>query len=122
MIFLHLFLTIGNALQNLQLLDKQYKYILQFFFHSVAPAIQLKMNFSCKSFNNYVPFKNYDYFTISPTSKAEFDAIISSLNSDKLTDPDSILLNVLITQNEISQHLVDIFNLSFKTGAFPKKC
>ena len=33
------------------------------FFHSVAPAIQWKIKFSCKSFNEYLPSK---YMTPSP--------------------------------------------------------
>ena len=49
------------------------------FFHSVAPATQSKMKFSCESFNDYLPSKNYDSFTITPTSNDEIDATISSL-------------------------------------------
>ena len=37
------------------------------FLHSVAPAIQSKIKSSCKSFNEYLPSKNYDSFTITPT-------------------------------------------------------
>ena len=40
------------------------------FCHSAPPAIHSKMKFSCKSFNDYLPSKNYDSFTITPTSKA----------------------------------------------------
>ena len=90
------------------------------FFHSVALAIQSKIKFSCKSFSEYLLSKYYDSFTITPTSKAEIDAIISSLNSNKSTGPNSIPLKILkLTQNEISQHLAHIFNLSFMTGVFP---
>ena len=91
MIFLHLFLTMGSAIQNLQLLQI-YSMI---FFHSAAPVIQSKIKFSCKSFNEYLPSKNYDSFTTTPTSKAETDAIISSLNSNKSTGPISIPLKIL---------------------------
>ena len=90
------------------------------FLHSVAPAVQSKIKFSCKSFSEYLPSKYYDSFIITPTSKAEIDAIISSLNSNKSTGPNSIPLKILkLTQNEISQHLAHIFNLSFMTGVFP---
>ena len=84
-------------------------------FHSVAPAIQSKIKFSYKSFSNYLPSKNYDSFSITSTSRAEIYAIISSLNYNKSTVPNSIpLIKILkLTQNEISQHLADIFNLSF---------
>ena len=94
--------------------------IFNYFFLSVAPVIQSKIKFRCKSFNDYLPSKNYDSFTITPTSKVENDVIISSLNSNKLTGPNSIPLKILKpTQNEIAQHLADIFNSSFKTGVFP---
>ena len=42
-------LKMGSALQNLQLL----KMCLMIFFHSAAPAIQSKIMFSCKSFNDF---------------------------------------------------------------------
>ena len=70
---------------------------------------------SCKLFKDYLLTKNYDSFSITPTSKAEIDAIISSINSNKSTGPNNILLmkTLKLTQNEISQHLADTFNLSF---------
>ena len=75
------------------------------FFHFVAPAIQSKIKFSC-----YILSKNYDSFTITPTSKAEIDAIISSLNSNKSTGPNSMPLKLpKLTQNEISQHLAHTY-------------
>ena len=85
--------------------------------HSAADAIKIK--FSCKSFNDYLPSKNYDSFTITPPSKAEIYAITSFLNSNKSRGPNSIPLKIFnLTQNEISQNLADIFNLSFKTIVF----
>ena len=85
--------------------------IFNSFFHSGSPAIQSKIKFSCKSFYYYLPSKNYDSFTITPTS----DAIISSLNGNKSIAPKITPLKILkLTQNEISQHLVDIFHLSLK--------
>ena len=56
------------------------------FFHSVAPAVQSKIKFFCKSFSEYLPSKYYDSFIITPTSKAEIDAIISFLNNNKSTE------------------------------------
>ena len=83
------------------------------FFHSAEPAVQSKIKFSCKLCNDYRPSKNYDSFTISPTSKAEIDAIISSLNSNKSTGPNNIPLKILkLTQNELCQHLADLTYLS----------
>ena len=65
------------------------------FFHSVAPPIQPKLNFFCKSSNEYLPSKNYYSFIITSTSKAEIDAIISSLNKNKSTGPNSIPFKTL---------------------------
>ena len=81
------------------------------FFHSVALAVQSEIKFSCKSFSEYLLSKYHDSFIITPTSMAEIDAIISSLNSNKSTGPNSIPLKILkLNQNEISQHLAHIFN------------
>ena len=91
--------------------------VLNDFFHSVATAIQSKIKFSCKPFTEYFPSKYYDSFIITPISKAEINAIISSLNSNKSTDLNTIPLKIL--KLEISQHLAHIFNLSFMTGVFP---
>ena len=90
------------------------------FFHSVPAAIKSKIMFSFKLFDDFLPSKNYDTFTITPTSKAETDAIISSQSRNKSAGPNIIPLKILkLTQNEISQHLANIFKLSFKTEVFP---
>ena len=79
----------------------------------------LSFKFSYESSKDYPPSKNYDSFYITPKCKAETDAMISSLNSNKSTGSISIPVKTLkLTQNEITQHLVDIFNLTFKTGIF----
>ena len=81
---------------------------------------QIQIKFPYKSFIDYLPSKNYDSFSITPTSNAKIDAIIPSLSSNKSTGPNCIPLKICkLTQIEISQHLADIFNLSFKTGVFP---
>ena len=116
MIFLHPILNNGKYIRESTTIAN----IFNVFFHSVAPAIQSKIKFSCKSFTEYLPSKNYSSFTIAPTSKAEIDVIISSLSSSESTGPNSIPFKILkLTQNEISQHLSPIFNLSFKTWVFP---
>ena len=87
------------------------------FSHSVAPEIQLKIKLSCKSVSDYLPSKNYDSFTITPTTKAKIDVIISSLNSNKSPGPNNIPLKIhRLTQNEI--YIADTFNLSLKTKNF----
>ena len=46
--------------------------------------------------------------------------IISSLDSNKSTGPNSIRTKILkLLKNDISTQLSDIFNVSFPTGAFP---
>ena len=45
---------------------------------------------------------------------------MSSLNSNKASGPNSISYRILfLLKNEIFKPLVDLFNLSFKTGVFP---
>ena len=57
---------------------------------------------------------------LQPTDKEEIANIISSLNSDKASGPNSIPYRILfLLKNEISNQLADLFNLSFKTGVFP---
>ena len=46
--------------------------------------------------------------------------IISSLNSSKVSGPNSIPYRILfLLKNEISEQLADLFNLSFMAGVFP---
>ena len=54
-----------------------------------------------------------------PTDKEEIANIISSLKFDKASGPSSIPHRILfLLKNKISKQLVDLFNLSFMTGAF----
>ena len=53
------------------------------------------------------------------TSKEEIGNIISSLNSNKASGPNSIPYRILfLLENEISMQLADLFNPSFMTGVF----
>ena len=57
---------------------------------------------------------------LQPADKEEIANIISSLNSNKASDPNSIPYRILfLLKNEISKQLADLFNLSFTTGVFP---
>ena len=48
--------------------------------------------------------------------------IISSLNSDKASGPNSIPYGILfLLKNEILKQLADLFNLSFMTSVFPSQ-
>ena len=69
--------------------SKTFANIFNDFFHFIAPTIQSKIKFTCKSFNEYLPSKNYGSFTITSTSNAKIDEIISSLNSNKSRGPNS---------------------------------
>ena len=56
---------------------------------------------------------------LQPTDKEEIANIISSLDSNKTSVPNSIAYRMLfLLKNEISKQLADLFNLSFMTGIF----
>ena len=61
-----------------------------------------------------------DYFLKTSTNNEEIYKIIKSLNSNKSCGPNSIPTKVLhLLQDQISNHLATICNLSFSTGVFP---
>ena len=61
-----------------------------------------------------------DSFLITSTNKEEIYKVISSLKSNKSCGPNSIPTKVLhLLQDQISNHLATICNLSFSTGVFP---
>ena len=57
---------------------------------------------------------------LQPTDKEEIANIISSLNSNKASGPNSIPYRIsFLLKNEISKQLADLFNLSLTAGVFP---
>ena len=85
----------------------------------LALAVQSKIKFSNKSSKDYLPSRNYDSFSVTPTTTDEIDVIIFSLKCNKSTGSNNIHFKILkLIENHLSQHLVDILNLSFKTGIF----
>ena len=57
---------------------------------------------------------------LQPTDREEIVNIITSLNSNKASDPNSMTYIILfLLKNEISKQLPNLFNLSFMTGVFP---
>ena len=59
-------------------------------------------------------------FFISPTDKSEIENIISSLDSNKLVEPNSIPIKILkLLKNDFFSQLSEIFNISFSSGVFP---
>ena len=94
--------------------------LLVTFFTFVAKIVQSKIKFSSKSFRNFLSSEINDYFIITSTNKEEIYKIISSLNTNKSCGPNSIPTKVLhLLQDQISNHLATICNLSFSTGVFP---
>ena len=58
--------------------------------------------------------------TSTPTDEEEIANVISSLNSNNTSGPNSIPYRILFhLKNEILKQLADLFNLSFMIGVFP---
>ena len=76
------------------------------YFSSIAEKTKANIKFSNKSFQDFLHHPNEESLFITPTDAHEVNLIISLLNSDKSTGPNSL-------------HLADIFNLSFSLGVFP---
>ena len=56
---------------------------------------------------------------MQPTDKEEIANIKSSLNSSKVSCPNSIPSRILfLLENDISKQLAELFNLSFMIGTF----
>ena len=90
------------------------------YFASIAETTKKSINYSHKHFSDYLSNKSSSTIFLQPTDKEEIANIISSLNSNKASGPNSIPYRVLfLLKNEISKQLADLFNLSFMTGVFP---
>ena len=90
------------------------------YFSSIAEKTKANVKFSNKSFQDFSHHPNADSLFITPTDAHEVNLIISSLNSDKSTGPNSLPTKIFkLLKNDISTHLADIFNLSFSSGVFP---
>ena len=71
-------------------------------------------------FSDYLANENGSTIFLQLIEKEEIANYISSLNSKKASGPNSIPYRTLfLLKNEISKQLVDLFNLSFITNAFP---
>ena len=89
------------------------------YFASIAQTTK-KTKYSHKHFSDYLSNESSSTIFLQPTDKEEIANIISSLNSNKTSGPNSIPYRVLfLLKNEISKQLADLFNLSFMTGVFP---
>ena len=75
---------------------------------------------SHKHFSDYLSNETSNTILLQSTDKEAIANIISSLNSNKASGPNSIPYRILfILKNEISKQLADLFNLCFTTGVFP---
>ena len=84
------------------------------YFSSIAEKTKANIRFSNKSFQDFFHYPNEESLFITPTFAHEVNLIISSLNSDKSTGPNSHPTKILkLLKNEISTHLADIFNHLF---------
>ena len=100
--------TIGNTLNS--------------FFCLVAAKFQSEVPFSYKTFFEYLPPPNQDFFFIVPCTKEEIIKIISNFKPKKSAGPNSIPTKILrLLTDDISKHLSIIFNISLATGIFPEK-
>ena len=82
--------------------------------------LQKKPKYSHKHFSDYLSNENSSTIYLQPIDKEEIANIISSLNSNKASGPNSIPYRILfLLKNDISKQLADLSNLSFMTGVFP---
>ena len=83
---------------------------------SIAETSKKTIKYPHKHFPDYLGNENGSAIFLKPTDKEEITNIISSLNSNKTSDPNCVPYRVLfLLKNAIS----DLFNLFFMTGAFP---
>ena len=87
--------------------------------------LQLKLRkkayikYSHKHFSDYLSNETSSTIFLQPTDKEEIANIISSLNSNKASGPNSIPYRILfLLKNEILKQLADLFDLSFMAGVF----
>ena len=82
------------------------------YFASVAETMKQRIKYSHKHFSDYLGNQNGSTIFLQPTSIEEIAKIISSLNSNKASNPNSIPYRILfLLKNEILKQLTDLFNL-----------
>ena len=90
------------------------------YFASIAETTKRSIKYSHKHFSDYLSNESSSTIFLQPTDKEEVANIISSLNSNKASGPNSIPYRILfLLKNEISNQLANLSNLSLKTGVFP---
>ena len=90
------------------------------YFASLAKTTRKSIRHSNKNFSSYLSNEDGSAIFLQFTDNKEIANTISSLNSNKASDPKSVPYRILFfLKNEISKQLTDLFNLSFVTGGFP---
>ena len=86
------------------------------YFASIAESTKKSIKYSHKHLSN----ESISTLFLQPTDREKIVNIISSLNSNKASGPNSIPYRILfLLKNDISKQLADLFNLSFMTDVFP---
>ena len=81
---------------------------------SKAETTKKNIKYSHKHFSDYLSNETSSTIFLQPTDKEEIANIISSLNSNKASGPNSVPYRTLfLLKNEILKQLADFFNLSF---------
>ena len=89
------------------------------FFDSIVETTK-SIKYSYEHFSGYLLNESSSTIFLQPTITEEIINIISSLNSNKASGPNSIPSRILfLLNNEIPKQFSDVFNLSFMTGIFP---
>ena len=84
------------------------------YFSSVANTAKENIKYSHKHFSDFLNNQCNNSIFIQPTDSDEIANIISTLNMNKSSGPNSILYKVLnLFKKDISKQLTDLFNLSF---------
>ena len=89
------------------------------YFSSIGEKIQSKTRFSNKTYTDYLHGDNLNSSFIIPTDNEEVISIISSLSDNKSSCPNIPTRILKLLNEDISTHLVDIFNLCFYSGICP---
>ena len=91
------------------------------YFASIAETMKKSIKYSHKHLHKHnLSNETSSTIFLQPTDKEEIGNIISPLNSNKASCPNSISYRILfLLKNEILKQLTDLFNLSLTTGVFP---
>ena len=90
------------------------------YFSSVADTAKENIKYSHKHFSDFLNNQCNNSIFIQPTDSDEIANIISTLNMNKSSGPNSIPYKILnLLKKDISKQLADLFNLSLSSGVFP---